>query len=427
MSEDHLTDQVITEAFEKVEKRLKELEKLLEWKEGLEKKFSTVEEYYEKALTEHEKHITEDLLDPQIKLLKEKLEANLKARLPEADWVIVNKNFLEMSSEITELRESINGLKSWSREFEQTHNFQLNEQRKWVRDLIYWLKWKGNLQHDPMDMGLEQLLHRFDHGKKDIKKILNDPKEVAKADIVRKVNLYSPPEPKDCNKCPFYGECDHQGAYQKDGKWCYEASGGEKSDLEKTKELLKGAYPFSETQKPPEPKGCGYCKFNHDTYDGICKNCDSNNSLFEPRENELTLEELNDMVPYLRKHAYFVAKDIVKPREKPPESIEDRIINEFNKNNETDYVLKKRNETGEKDLKAQFLKYYDDGYSAGRYFQEQKDIEDFVNKFNEMWHKIATVMSNWSVGSEYSFKAEQHVEINDILDIFKRYWEGKRK
>ncbi|MCK5159110.1 MAG: hypothetical protein KAR08_08130, partial [Candidatus Heimdallarchaeota archaeon] len=157
MSEDHLTDQVITEAFEKVEKRLKELEKLLEWKEGLEKKFSTVEEYYEKALTEHEKHITEDLLDPQIKLLKEKLEANLKARLPEADWVIVNKNFLEMSSEITELRESINGLKSWSREFEQTHNFQLNEQRKWVRDLIYWLKWKGNLQHDPMDMGLEQL------------------------------------------------------------------------------------------------------------------------------------------------------------------------------------------------------------------------------------------------------------------------------
>jgi len=29
-------------------------------------------------------------------------------------------------------------------------------------------------------------------------------------------------EKMDCNKCDYYGECDHQGAYQKDGKWCYE-------------------------------------------------------------------------------------------------------------------------------------------------------------------------------------------------------------
>lgn len=28
---------------------------------------------------------------------------------------------------------------------------------------------------------------------------------------------------KDCNECDLYGECDHQGAYQKDGKWCYES------------------------------------------------------------------------------------------------------------------------------------------------------------------------------------------------------------
>ena len=54
-------------------------------------------------------------------------------------------------------------------------------------------------------------------------------------------------------------------------------------------------------------------------------------------------------------------------------------------------------------------------------------ISEFVESFNEMWHKIATVMSNWSVGSEYSFKAEQHVEINDILDVFKREWEKKAK
>ena len=29
-------------------------------------------------------------------------------------------------------------------------------------------------------------------------------------------------EERDCNKCPLYGECDHQGAYFKNGKWCYE-------------------------------------------------------------------------------------------------------------------------------------------------------------------------------------------------------------
>jgi len=32
----------------------------------------------------------------------------------------------------------------------------------------------------------------------------------------------------DCNECELYGECDHQGAYQKDGKWCYEDLGNEK-------------------------------------------------------------------------------------------------------------------------------------------------------------------------------------------------------
>ena len=39
-------------------------------------------------------------------------------------------------------------------------------------------------------------------------------------------------EPKDisiaskpnCNKCELYGECDHQEAYCKDGKWCYETT-----------------------------------------------------------------------------------------------------------------------------------------------------------------------------------------------------------
>ena len=29
-------------------------------------------------------------------------------------------------------------------------------------------------------------------------------------------------EIKNCNECNLYNECDHQGAYIKDGKWCYE-------------------------------------------------------------------------------------------------------------------------------------------------------------------------------------------------------------
>ena len=27
-----------------------------------------------------------------------------------------------------------------------------------------------------------------------------------------------------CNECDLWGECDHQGAYVKDGKWCYDGS-----------------------------------------------------------------------------------------------------------------------------------------------------------------------------------------------------------
>jgi hypothetical protein len=33
-------------------------------------------------------------------------------------------------------------------------------------------------------------------------------------------------EKKNCNECQFYGKCDHQGAYKKDGKWCYEDDEG---------------------------------------------------------------------------------------------------------------------------------------------------------------------------------------------------------
>ena len=60
-------------------------------------------------------------------------------------------------------------------------------------------------------------------------------------------------EKKNCNKCELYGECDHQGAYQKNGKWCYEQSGGEKSqfvqDIEKFQDSLNGRSKHPELEK----------------------------------------------------------------------------------------------------------------------------------------------------------------------------------
>ena len=45
---------------------------------------------------------------------------------------------------------------------------------------------------------------------------------------------------KYCDNCELYGECDHQGTYKKDGKWCYEDDSkllklSYKEFLEKTK------------------------------------------------------------------------------------------------------------------------------------------------------------------------------------------------
>lgn len=43
--------------------------------------------------------------------------------------------------------------------------------------------------------------------------------------VSRLNNLLNPMVKKlvhTCNKCELYGECDHQGVYKKDGKWCYD-------------------------------------------------------------------------------------------------------------------------------------------------------------------------------------------------------------
>jgi len=60
---------------------------------------------------------------------------------------------------------------------------------------------------------------------------------------------------KYCDNCELYGECDHQGTYKKDGKWCYEDDS----------KLLKLSYKeFLEKTKTDEK--CPICKhyyFDH--------------------------------------------------------------------------------------------------------------------------------------------------------------------
>jgi len=68
----------------------------------------------------------------------------------------------------------------------------------------------------------------------------------------------------DCNKCNLYAECDHQGAYKKDGKWCYEVLGGEKVERESIEGVIanesaqiKDSPPKSgDDSKPPKQSPC---------------------------------------------------------------------------------------------------------------------------------------------------------------------------
>ena len=45
-------------------------------------------------------------------------------------------------------------------------------------------------------------------------------------DLDKELEFYKNPpfieEKKQCEECDYYGQCDHQGAYKRDGKWCYE-------------------------------------------------------------------------------------------------------------------------------------------------------------------------------------------------------------
>ncbi len=69
---------------------------------------------------------------------------------------------------------------------------------------------------------------------------------------------------RDCNECDLYGECDHQGAYKINDKWCYEDS---KPPEPKCDHIYTSQYPY---------QLCGFHKFN------------------EPREDFKTPREYNE-------------------------------------------------------------------------------------------------------------------------------------
>ena len=126
---------------------------------------------------------------------------------------------------------------------------------------------------------------------------------------------------KDCNKCDLYGECDHQGAYQKDGKWCYEpktekkeywtwkrpehlrkkASRGEKEDGENVHGSFERESVLNSSginSKLPEPLEyiCDKCKFgfaNTNKYCGDVVGLCINGDEFEPK---IELEDWDDIL-----------------------------------------------------------------------------------------------------------------------------------
>ena len=115
------------------------------------------------------------------------------------------------------------------------------------------------------------------------------------------------PKKRDCDKCYLYSECDHQGAYQKDGKQCYEDSGGEKEKNKIPDEIkplyYKHHFPDS---KPAEPKNlCSTCGHNFIDESKACNTC---NTLYvnwipitEPRENDKSCSVVDQKIFHIDK------------------------------------------------------------------------------------------------------------------------------
>jgi len=106
------------------------------------------------------------------------------------------------------------------------------------------------------------------------------------------------PQRVDCKKCDLYGECDHQGAYKKDGKWCYEIPLEQECDdcpIENHKRsdcmVCQKGIESTEASSTSHTVYCPICKVNY-----ICQNKKENISEQDLRPIIRSAQEANKIL-----------------------------------------------------------------------------------------------------------------------------------
>lgn len=232
----------------------------------LEKKVETIKklehEYYdEKAFFyTHEKEI--------IQLKKDISELEKKVKLVMNKEATYQVNLNRMDKELSELKEElILGLDTRLSQVEEGFNAKLldiEELKDVLREFLE-LQKDTHLQVLKSGATMYDYPNELDKLKKKlegetassashtVRGILPEDQEEAKPHIYEmktpsktvrfdldKLDGYIKDETPFCKMCELYGECDHQGAYQRDGKWCYEQTDSTPSepDFEQCRECI---------------------------------------------------------------------------------------------------------------------------------------------------------------------------------------------
>jgi len=233
------------EAIRKQEKQIEALETSLESlaKEAgkkvaeLRRKFDTSNESWDEWLTKQDKQLAElkafkdTLIDDTVNAV-DKVENEIKELKEEVHSITVN---------------IMNWQDAWVKVSNSylTFNDKVDENREVLRELIDRITetLSGEIEDQSLEWFITQtneLLAKLDgektsaplHPSPPLNTKPFTPKEEIDPELMKRIMSHEiEPMRKDgekplimimCNECDLYGECDHQGAYKKDGKWCYE-------------------------------------------------------------------------------------------------------------------------------------------------------------------------------------------------------------
>lgn len=103
----------------------------------------------------------------------------------------------------TELKKQNNFLKTLSKVFNKKQNKKVSELTdiQVLEDLGYYIKYAHYQSHPNLDNTFNAVWINY-------------------LELTRR--LENKKSEYNCDNCNLYGECDHQEAYQKNGKWCYD-------------------------------------------------------------------------------------------------------------------------------------------------------------------------------------------------------------